>query len=284
MRLLLLILASLTQSLQSADQFIDDAALKSKFREGLAGILEEKKGLSAAEVRRELKREKSMETEFVVEEDKEVDLNYSSSELYKFARETSLIVGHLYLCDSCDEWHTNLAGGVAISPDGVILTNYHVLQFEKAAIFGAMNSKGEVFPLSQVIASSRRDDVAMIQLDSSGRIPFARLAQESPVGARVALVSHPDSHFYTFSSGEISRYSIDPKLRTKRIEITAAFARGSSGSGIFDYQGRLVGLASATNAVYYEEDDSENRNLQMVIHSGVPIQSVRKLLVPKATD
>ncbi|MDF1825709.1 MAG: serine protease [Verrucomicrobiales bacterium] len=268
----------LSQTAKSADDFIDDAAIKARFRESLIGFIEERKGLTAAEVRRELKREKSMEPGLSVENEPAEAVNYTAPELYQQAKEASLIIGHLYLCDSCDEWHTNLAGGVAISPEGLVLTNFHVLQFEKAAIFGVMNSKGEVSRISKVIASSRSDDLAIIQLDSNEQASFAPLASGIMIGEEVALVSHPDSHFYSFTTGRVSRLSIEPKLRTRRVEITAPFARGSSGSGIFNRRGQLLGLASATNAVYYEEDQRGERNLQRVIYSGVPLPSIRDLL------
>lgn len=280
MRYLPLIAFMFCQAVRGSDGFIDDAAIKAQFRDGLIRLMEEKRGLSAPELRRELKKEHRAEVKLTDGVSKEQTL----PQLYEMAGKSSLIIGHLYLCDSCDEWHTNLAGGVSVSGDGIALTNYHVLQFKNAAVFGAMNASGDVFPISSVIASHRNDDIAVIQLETLKEIPFARLSSGALVGESVSIVSHPDSHFFSFSSGEISRLSIDPKLRTKRIEVTAPFARGSSGSGIFNRRGELVGLASATNAIYYEEDRSEVRNLQMVIHSGVPVQSVSELLSPPSKD
>ncbi|MDF2375861.1 MAG: serine protease [Verrucomicrobiales bacterium] len=268
----------LTNFLSAEELSIDDAAIRESFLEQVLAVKESEntKGLNAAALRRELKKEKQGIPGLKLLPSHSRTL--AGRALYETARRSTLIIGHLYLCDSCDEWHTNLAAGVALSKDGTVVTNYHVLQFERASIFAAMDHRQRVFPIREVLASDKQDDLAVIQLDTDSELDAAPLTADSSVGDSIGIVSHPDAHFFTFTTGEISRFSIDPGSRARRLEVTAPFARGSSGSGIFDFQGNLVGFASATNAIYYEEDNRERRNLQMVIYSGAPTSSLLKLI------
>lgn len=282
-RLLILFLFALSQadSLSGEEPVIDDAAIRKSFLKQIIALKETggSGGLNAAALRRELKEERRGIPDLKLHPPRTSEL--SKQELYELAKNATLIIGHLYLSDSGEQWRTNLAGGVALSKDGIVATNYHVLQFERASIFAAMDQQQRVFPIRKVLASDRKNDLAVIQLEVEKGLDPLPVSPTSSVGDPIGIVSHPDAHFYTFTSGEISRFSITPKIRALRIEVTAPFARGSSGSGIFDQRGNLVGIASATNSIYYEEDDRNKRNLQMVIHSGVPARSLLKLIQGK---
>ena len=57
-----------------------------------------------------------------------------TSELYEHARKSVLLISAIYKCDRCDNWHATGATGFVISTDGVVVTNYHVVdQPEKSA-------------------------------------------------------------------------------------------------------------------------------------------------------
>jgi serine protease Do len=191
------------------------------------------------------------------------------------ASDATLIVGHLYLCGKCDKWHNNLAGGVLISSDGLMVTNYHVLKFTQAKTYAAMTKDGRIFPISKVLASSEKDDLALVQLKGAKDLPFVPLAPSANTGDALFVISHPDAHFYTFTEGHVSRYFLEPKGQAKRIQITAPFARGSSGSGIFSEKGELIGLATFTNTIFYEPKTSSNP--QTVLYTGVPSASIFEL-------
>ncbi|MEM1443966.1 MAG: serine protease [Verrucomicrobiota bacterium] len=275
--LVLLSCVALATSFSHAEeQPVDDAAIQKSFLRQILELRDEGKSLKVAALRRELRKEKrGVSIPDLIEP---ATTKLSSQDSYHTNKKATLIVGHIYLCDSCDEWHTNLAGGVVITPGGVAVTNYHVLDFDHAAQFAAMDESGRLFPIEKVLASDRKADLAVIQLETDSSLAAAPLAIESSTGDPITVVSHPDAHFFTFTSGRISRFSIDPRSRARRVEITATFARGSSGSGIFDEFGNLVGIVSETNSIHYEEDNRARRNLQMVIHSGVPTSSLRELL------
>jgi len=66
------------------------------------------------------------------------------------------------------------------------------------------------------------------------------------------------------------------------MQITADFAKGPSGSGVFDHEGKLVGLVASTNSIYYDTKDEVDSNLQMVVKVTAPVRAIRELLAPAA--
>lgn len=193
------------------------------------------------------------------------------------ARAATLIIGHLYLCGRCEKHHASFASGVLLSSDGLALTNYHVLDSSEAIVFAARTADGRLFSFERVLAASKADDLALIRLRDAADLPFIPLGEALSTGDELFLVSHPDGHFYSLSRGHLSRKYLAADTRAPRLQITADFAKGSSGAGIFDRDGRLVGLATSTNSIYHSKEDGRNENLQMVVKSGVPLLAIRRL-------
>lgn len=272
----LLTAASLASPLL-AQSPVDDASLKRQFQKGLTDIYNSNDFPAPAAIRRQLNRKTPHEGNVPKAGPKDT---VEASNLYNHARKATLVIGHLFLCDKCDNWHLSIAGGVLISPGGLALTNHHVLAFDRASIFGAMTSDGKVYPIVEVLAASRKDDVALIRIESDKPLPYVSLANSAPVGTSVYAVSHPDSHFYALTAGDISRYSMSPKEKTQRLEITANFARGSSGCGVYNKLGQLVGLISSTKSIYYHQDIDVQKHLQMVIKTCVPLSGIKSLFQP----
>ena len=257
-----------------ADDYTDDSAIKASFETRL-GELYAAGGLpTATETIRELRSEK-IATAVLPE-----TVPSTEAEAISRARNATLLVGHLYLCGKCDKYHASLAGGVLISPDGLALTNYHVLESKEAIVFGAMAEDGRVFAIGEVLASSKRDDLALVRLRGAEALPHVSLCETVATGEEVFVVSHPDGYFYSLTRGYLSRKYLTAKEKIPRLQITADFAKGSSGSGIFNRAGELVGLAASTNSIYYKTDGETPGNLQMVLKSGVPTESILKLLRP----
>lgn len=259
---------------KAEEVYISDEALSKEFTARCTALIEVGNYVEGDEVRETLKRElrhsKPLFTSLPT-----ADSKPNSKSAIQTAADATVIVGHLYLCGKCDNWHNNLAGGVVISPDGLLITNYHVLKFAQAKTFAAMTKDGRIFPIAKVLASSKKNDVALVQLKGAKNLAYAPVAKSGSTGDDLFVISHPDGHFYSFTKGHISRYFIDPASRARRIQITAPFARGSSGSGIFNERGEIIGLATFTNTIFYEE--KESKNPQTVLYTGVPSASILKL-------
>src|SRR5690606_18815429 len=101
----------------------------------------------------------------------------------------------------------------------------------------------------------KKDDIALIRRRGAENLPFVRIRNTAAKGDGIFVISHPDGFFYSFTKGYLSRKYLTPKEKTPRLQITADIAKGSSGAGIFNNAGELVGLATGTNSVYYGKEE-----------------------------
>jgi len=214
-------------------------------------------------------------------------------QLYNRVRSSVLVIGTYYKCTKCPNWHVLPASGYVITADGVAVTNYHVVHIDiKGEMLVAQTADGLVLPVKEVLAASQADDIAIVQLDLAAvplgaRLVPAPLAPDAPVGEPVAVVSHPDNHFYLMTQGTIARYCLsnEPQSRgATRLQITADFARGSSGAPVCDTRGSVVGMVTSTESVYYSTENNQQKNLQMVFKQCIPAARILALIQPPAHD
>lgn len=222
----------------------------------------------------------------------------SSTQVYEQMVRSTLMVGTIYDCGRCDNLHANIAGGVVISKDGLALTNHHVLEREESGVetLMAMTSDGTPRPILEVLACNEKADVALIRLGGDAPFHPASLASNVPTPAQhVRVLSHPRNEYYVLTEGEVSRYVSFRSRRTSTLwmEITAPFGGGSSGSGIFNDQGEVVGLVSRIHPLYRtpssgpgrptegDSDEEPSRRtgrgtpyVEMILRRCVPLQSI----------
>lgn len=187
-------------------------------------------------------------------------------------------------CGKCDQWHL---GGVAtawcIREDGLLVTNHHVLDEEKAEAWAVCTREGEVLPLEEVLAANPEDDIAIFRVATRG-LTALPLGDDAAVGSPVRVVSHPDKKLYVLTSGIVSRYYKGHRHggpSPLRMAITADYAKGSSGGPVLNPEGAVVGMVLSTRSIYYDHNpDGEPTNLQMVIKATVPVASIRAILDP----
>ena len=253
---------------------IDDLALKMLFQKGLEGLHKTEKGASLNTLSGQLNRR----TTTVKLPETKLEIIHPD-EFYSRCKASVLAIGRLYKCGKCTKWHVSSASGFALSEDGVIATNYHVVDSKEGVALGAMDSNGKTFVVSEVLAASKSDDVALLRLRDAKLTPLP-LAARAPVGTAVSVISHPDGRYFTMTKGDVSRYFV-ARLKTgqaNRMAITADYAKGSSGAPVLDSTGAVVGMVSATNSIYYSKVKGHNENLQMVVKSCVPVDSIHRLL------
>lgn len=288
LRLLPILLAALaTAGAETATPVltVDDAALRGRFQqemESWLGTPGTPKGSRLLPDWEKARRESAAAPAVSLVAPSESATVLTSPQIYDRASRATVMVGHLYQCGKCDQWHPSIAGGVVIDPSGIVVTNYHVMEADKAETFGAMTAAGEVYPIVAVLAASKADDLAIVRLKTGGQpldaVPVARV--DDPVGSEVRVISHPDGRFFTYSEGIVARYFFDSQAKAPRLQITADYAKGSSGCGVFNERGELTGVVASTNSIYYTVEAGEQKNLQMVVKSCIPAASLRKLLAP----
>lgn len=204
-------------------------------------------------------------------------LTDQGEDLYERAADGVLVVAGLYLCGRCDNYHANCATGFVVREDGLAVTNHHVIDNDNNVTLVAMTRDGRVVPVTEVLASNKADDVALIRIAGEGPYKPLPIARDARVGQPVHTITHPSGRFYCYSTGEVARFFLThnhgrPDVR--RTQITAVFAKGSSGGPIFNDAGQVIALVTTTDSVYYNTDDGKQENLQMVFYNCVPYESV----------
>lgn len=201
--------------------------------------------------------------------------------LYAKAAASTVLFGTAYKCDKCTRWHSALASGVIVDPAGVVATNHHVAVAGKGVAMGVLLADGTFLPVTEVLAANAKQDVALVRVETGGKaLPALPVRTDLAAGATVLCMSNPDNSAGYLSEGIVARYSRERTPRSEGavwMQITADYAKGSSGGPILDACGNVVGLVSSTNSVYYDEGGRGGlapTNLQMVRHNCVPARSI----------
>ncbi len=131
--------------------------------------------------------------------------------------------------------------GSIVSPDGLVLTNEHVVRRSRTGRVAVITADGTQYT-GQVIATDRRNDLALIRLNATGPFPFIPLAPESgiSVGQQVYAIGSPFGLSGTLTTGILSRIADNGDLQTD-----AAINPGNSGGPLLNSQGQLIGVNKA---------------------------------------
>ncbi len=256
----------LTAALLYAQDPVDDVALRNSIEAQGQTLVAENRHVAPGEI---LKGLQLTSTKATVPNP--FNLVSSQEELYDKVKQATVVMSSYSLCGRCDKHHANSAGGFIISPDGLAVTNYHVMDKQDATAFAAFTHQGKMLRVTKILAADKTADVALVQLEGSN-LPYLPIADKATIGARVWALSHPSGHFYTLTSGIASRYAMSRGVPW--LEITADYAGGSSGCPIVNDRGQVVGLVSMTNTITTGED----RNVQMVRKICVPSSAIHKLI------
>jgi len=260
----------------TAPGVIDDVGMRARFQKGMESLVEGKDAPTLEELNKQLSRKQTKVAVLAKKSGK-----FPSHELYDRCKSSVLMIGRIYKCDKCTRWHIGSASAFAISSDGIIATNYHVIEEKDGAALGAMDLSGKIYAVTEVLAASKADDVAILRLKDAELKPLPLARQPASVGTSISVISHPDGRYFTMTKGDVSRYYLfrnKDKSSAHRMAITADYAKGSSGGPVLNGRGEVVGMVSSTNSIYYTREKGQNQNLQMVIKSCIPVDAINKLL------
>lgn len=159
--------------------------------------------------------------------------------------------------------------GVIISPNGEILTNYHVVEGLRGgeAKLEVKTTNNRTYK-ARVLGKDKELDIAMIKIDAT-HLPFAALGDSDAarVGEWVVAIGNPLGLEHTVTQGIISAKSrkltggLEAFLQTD-----AAINRGNSGGPLLNLRGEVIGINTAINP--------QGQNLGFA----VPINMVKRIL------
>ena len=300
-------------SAENQNPVVNDTALAEQFVKGLAALVENppsktERTLEAGSALRLLAQTEGRAIQ--LPELQHIPAENLEESLYQRVMPAVVVIGSIYKCDSCNDWHLGgMASGWILSDNGLVVTNHHVFTEAANHYFGVMTSDGNVFAVRSILASNRDGDAAIAQLDTRGVVlPFLRLGRPAACGDAVVVISHPAGRFYSLTRGVVSRYhrhNGDPSTMVKSggnsqtprnhvtsdgaspvvpspvwMSVTADYAVGSSGGPVFDSSGDVVGMVSRTYSTQASKKHRRHDTFgnQMVFKDCVSLDTILNLI------
>ena len=154
--------------------------------------------------------------------------------------------------DNFDEKRIGTGSGVIVSPDGLIITNYHVI--ENATEIEVTSNKNKTYT-AEVIGSDPSTDLAVLKIKTNESLPFIPFgdSEVARIGEWVLAVGNPFNLNSTVTAGIISAKSRDLNDRDNKnqsfIQTDAAVNMGNSGGALVNTEGELIGINTAISSI-----------------------------------
>ena len=144
----------------------------------------------------------------------------------------------------------SLGSGVIIRPEGIILTNDHVIS-GASRILATMKNGQELE--CDVVGSDADNDLAVLRVrNPRGTLPTIRLGTSSDlmIGETVVAIGNPFGLSNTVTAGVLSALGRsvpgeNQRLYTDFVQIDAPINPGNSGGPVVNIQGDMIGIATA---------------------------------------
>ena len=142
--------------------------------------------------------------------------------------------------------------GVIVSPDGYIITNYHVIENNSSIEITTNDNKTYD---AKVIGSDPDSDIAVLKINEDKKLPYVFFGNSDAtrIGEWVLAVGNPFNLNSTVTAGIISAKSRDLNKRDGKnesyIQTDAAVNRGNSGGALVNTNGELIGINTAISSM-----------------------------------
>lgn len=141
--------------------------------------------------------------------------------------------------------------GFIIEADGLIITNYHVVQNANSVYVHLENQDDKTYE-AKVIGGDQRTDIALLKIDAGKKLPSVEMgaSDKVEVGEWVGAFGNPYGHEFSMSKGIISAKG--RKIRDLNavpfLQTDASINPGNSGGPLVNTKGEVIGVNSAIDA------------------------------------
>lgn len=148
-----------------------------------------------------------------------------------------------------ERMQSSLGSGVIVAPDGIVVTNTHVVKVGGRAEIKVVLADKREFD-ARVLAADEKTDIAVLKLEGAERLTTIEFddSDSLEVGDMVLAIGNPFGVGQTVTQGIISalaRSDIGQSDAQIFIQTDAAINPGNSGGALVDMNGRLVGINTA---------------------------------------
>ncbi|MBK8118963.1 MAG: Do family serine endopeptidase [Sulfuritalea sp.] len=166
---------------------------------------------------------------------------------------------------------SGLGSGVVVSPEGYILTNFHVV--DGADEIEVAHNDGRKYK-ARVVGSDPESDLAVLRIPADHKLPVIAFGSSDNlrVGDVVLAIGNPFGVGQTVTSGIVSalgRSQLGINTFENFIQTDAAINPGNSGGALVDANGNLVGI---NTAIYSQSGGS------MGIGFAIPVSLARNVM------
>ncbi len=149
------------------------------------------------------------------------------------------------------EVQQGLGSGFLISPDGLIMTNEHVIDSATSIM---VTIAGQSQPVSAtVVNSDKDDDLALLQVNAGSNLPYLKLgdSDNSRVGDWAIAIGNPYGLDNTVTVGVISAkgrpITVGNHDYPNLLQTDASINPGNSGGPLLDLNGEVIGINTAVD-------------------------------------
>jgi len=141
---------------------------------------------------------------------------------------------------------TKYGSGFFVSKDGLIATNYHVIENGYGAVIKSLD--GKVLKDVYLISFDKDKDIALLKVDETTAF-YARLGNSDSIsqGDKIVTIGNPEGLQNTISDGIVS--GIREIEGMKLFQITCPISGGSSGGPLYNLDGDVIGITTLVSKI-----------------------------------